>query len=127
MDSQSGKWLAAIQGKRGRNNLAGHERLGLESLEDRIALAASYSTVESWNGGLQGEIAVTNDLSQTLNPWRIEFDYDRSITDIWDAKLVSHVGNHYVIESASYNKTLPVGQTVTFGFVASGGSGTPRN
>jgi len=127
MNSQSGKWLAGIQGKRGRNKLAGHERLGLESLEDRIALAASYSTVNSWNGGLEGEIAVTNDLSQTLNPWRIEFDYDRNITDIWDAKLVSHVGNHYVIESVSYNKTLAVGQTVTFGFVANGGSGTPRN
>ena len=83
--------------------------------------------MESWNGGLEGKIAVTNDLSQTLNPWRIEFDYDRMITDIWDAKLISHGGNHYVIESVSYNKSLAIGQTVTFGFVASGGSGTPRN
>lgn len=127
MGSRSANWLAEIQSKRKHNKLATHAALGLESLESRIALAASYSTVQSWNGGLQGEIAVTNDLQQTLNPWRIEFDYDRTITDIWDAKLVSQSGNHYVIESAPYNRTLGVGQTVTFGFVASGGSGTPRN
>ena len=53
MDSQSVKWLAGIQGKLGRNKLARLESLGLESLEDRIALAASYSTggiVERWIG-----------------------------------------------------------------------------
>ncbi len=127
MDSQSTNWLAGIQGKRGRNKLAGHEQLGLESLEDRIALAASYSTVNEWGGGLQGQIAVTNDQAGTLNPWRIEFDYDRTIANIWDARIVSQQGNHYVIESAPYNSTLGVGQTVSFGFVANGGSGTPRN
>jgi len=127
MDSRSAKWLAGIRNLRTQNNLIGSERLGLESLEERIALAAAYSTVNEWGGGLQGQIAVTNDLAGTLNPWRIEFDYDRTIANIWDARIVSQVGNHYVIESAPYNSTLGVGQTVTFGFVANGGSGTPRN
>jgi aryl-phospho-beta-D-glucosidase BglC (GH1 family) len=127
MDSRSENWLAGIQVKRRRNKLTAPGGLGLESLEDRIALTAAYSTVNDWGSGLQGQISVTNDQSATLSPWRIEFDYDRAISNIWDAKIVSHVGNHYVIESAAYNSTLSVGQTVAFGFIATGGSGTPRN
>ncbi|MBX3412124.1 MAG: cellulase family glycosylhydrolase [Pirellulales bacterium] len=108
-------------------NRVGEVARGIESLEDRLALSATYSTVNDWGSGLQGQIAITNDQAATINNWQVEFDYSRTISNLWDAKIVSHVGNHYVIASASYNNTLAVGKTITFGFIAGAGSDAPRN
>ena len=102
-------------------------RSGMERLEDRLALAATYSTVNDWGSGVQGTIAVKNDQPAALGGWRVEFDYGRTINNIWDAQIVSHVGTHYVIQNAAYNSSLAVGQTITFGFTAGAGSGTPQN
>lgn len=109
-------------GKRSRRS-----SVAMESLEDRLALSATYTTVNDWGSGLQGQIAINNDQSAVIKDWRLEFDFGRSIGNLWDAQLVSHVGNHYVIQSASYNNTIAVGQTVSFGFVAGAGSDTPKN
>lgn len=99
----------------------------IESLEDRLALSATYSTVNDWGSGLQGQIAITNDQAATINNWQIEFDYSRTISNVWDAKIVSHVGNHYVIASANYNSTIAVGKSISFGFIAGAGTDAPRN
>ena len=57
-----------------------------------------------------------------MTNWKLEFDYARNITSIWDAQIVSHSGNHYVIQGASWDQTLPAQGSVTFGFVADGSS-----
>jgi aryl-phospho-beta-D-glucosidase BglC (GH1 family) len=112
---------------RGAREAPGRLRLAIESLEDRLALSTTYTTVNDWGSGVQGQIAINNDQPAVINNWRLEFDYSRTISNLWDARLVSHVGNHYVIESAGYNSTIPIGQTISFGFVAGAGSDTPRN
>src|SRR5690349_16292519 len=104
--------------RRGKRLWLGQSPLVMESLEDRLVLAASYSTVNDWGSGLQGQIAITNDQAATISNWRLEFDYARDISNIWDAQIISHVGTHYVVGSASYNSTIAVGQTVSFGFTA---------
>jgi len=90
-------------------------------------LSATYTTVNDWGSGLQGQIAINNDQSAAIKNWRVEFDYNRNISNLWDAEIVTHVGNHYVIQSKSYNNTINVGQVVTFGFIAGAGSDIPRN
>ena len=102
-------------------------KMGLERLEDRLALAATYTTVNDWGSGLQGQVAVKNDQAATLGNWRVEFDFGRTINNIWDARIISQTGTHYVIENAAYNGNLAVGQTITFGFTAGAGTGTPQN
>lgn len=108
-------------------NRVGNSVPALESLEERLALSATYTTVNDWGGGLQGKVAITNDQAAAINNWQVEFDYDRAISNLWDGKVVSHVGNRYVIENASYNGAIDVGQTVSFGFIAGAGSDAPRN
>ena len=104
-----------------------HSFLRIEALEERLALSAAYATVNDWGSGVQGQIAIQNDQPAVIQGWRLEFDYNRTISNLWDASLVSHVGNHYVIQSATYNSTIGVGQTVSFGFIAGAGTGTPQN
>jgi hypothetical protein len=50
--------------------------------------------------------------------WTLEFDCGASIGSIWDGKITSHVGTHYVVANAGWNSTLVAGGKVSFGFVA---------
>ena len=55
--------------------------------------------------------------------WVIEFDFDRQITNIWNATITSHVGNHYVIRAESWNKKIAAnGGSVSFGFQGASGN-----
>ena len=62
---------------------------------------------------------VHNDGSSTTG-WQIVIDMPYQITDIWNAAIVSHVGNSYVIGPSPWNGTLAHDGETSFGFVASG-------
>ena len=42
----------------------------------------------------------------TLEDWILEFDFNREITNIWDAVIVSNENNHYVIRNAGYYSNI---------------------
>ncbi len=100
-------------------------RLEIECLEGRevpAGVIASYAVTQDWGSGFQGQVQLNNQQTNAVSNWRLEFDDAASINSIWDARIVSHVGNHYIIESAGWNSTLAAGGTASFGFVASPGS-----
>lgn len=102
--------------------------LRFETLETRALLAASpsasaaFSVVSDWGTGFTGSLAITNRGTSAINGWTLQFDFAPNITQIWNAQIVSHTGNHYVIKDAGYNATIGAGQTTTFGF-----NGAPGN
>jgi len=53
----------------------------------------------------------------------MEFDLKADIINIWNAVIVSHVGDHYVIQNAAWNGSIAVGSEVSFGFQANGLAG----
>jgi aryl-phospho-beta-D-glucosidase BglC (GH1 family) len=105
--------------------------LNLESLSDRItpALTVDYKLLSDWGSGFQSSIDLINTNSPPVNNWRLEFDFPRSITQIWNAKITSHVGNHYIIDNLGYNGTIATNSTVGFGFLGALGNvtSTPTN
>lgn len=107
--------------------------IGVEALEARTMLtagvAANYAVVNDWGSGFQAELKLDNQQSVAVQGWQLEFDMARNITSIWDAKIVSHVGDHYVIVGASWDNDLGANSAVSFGFVASGSGvgSTPQN
>jgi endoglucanase len=62
---------------------------------------------------LVGSISITNTMTSALNGWTIEFDLPQATTNIWNATIVSHSGNHYVIRNAAWNATVAAGGAVT--------------
>ena len=72
-----------------------------------------------WNNGCIVNGYVSNNGVAIVDGWTMSFDFNGEITNIWCAKIVSHVGNHYVIEAESYNKQLQSYGMATFGFCAS--------
>lgn len=75
---------------------------------------------ESWNGGFLAEITVQNDATALQGGWTLEFDAPFQIRGVWNAELVSQVGNHYVIRNAPWNGDIaPLGST-SFGMDVAG-------
>lgn len=99
-------------------------RLGIEALEERAVPAgvvASYAVTQDWGSGFQAQVRLDNQQAVNVPNWRLDFDFAPSITSIWDAQVVSHVGTHYVVTNAGWNSALAAGGTVSFGFVANPG------
>ena len=80
-------------------------------------MAIKYTVGDNWNSGFIGNMVVPAD-SQALHGWTLEFDASFTITDIWGAEIVSHVGNHYVVKNESWDAAIAAGQSVKFGFNA---------
>jgi chitinase len=80
----------------------------------------SYRVSSDWGAGFTAAMTVTAGAGG-LNGWTAEFDAPFTITNIWNAVIVSHVGNHYVVRNQGYNAKLAAGGETSFGFQASGG------
>ncbi len=72
----------------------------------------------AWNNGFVADVAWTP--SATADGWRIEMTFDGTIDNIWNAAIISHFGNTYVIGPLSGSDPLAAGETLTFGFQAGG-------
>lgn len=94
-------------------------------------LTLTYQTIVAWDSGFQGEFRITNNSASTANGWTVEFDCGNNIAPIWDAVIVDHSGNHYVVTGTSATQTIAGGQSVVFGFIGNIGQGqslsTPVN
>ena len=80
-----------------------------------------YAVSGNWGSGFTGEMKVGAG-SAALNGWTVEFNSSAAITNIWNAVIVSHVGEHYVVRNADWNGQVASGQKVAFGFQATPGS-----
>jgi aryl-phospho-beta-D-glucosidase BglC (GH1 family) len=97
--------------------------------DDAASLSVGGATVDytvdsNWNTGFTGVVSVAAG-NAALNGWTIEFNASFNIVSIWNAEIVSHTGNHYVIRNVAYNGDLASHQAASFGFQAvPGGGGT---
>jgi len=85
----------------------------------KVALQDTYD----WGAGFVGQITIANHGAAAINTWTLEFDFAGAIdptfnTGIWNAKVVSHSGDHYVVKCVSWDAVIAAGQSVSFGFVA---------
>ncbi|GEP54509.1 Calx-beta domain-containing protein [Reyranella soli] len=85
-------------------------------------LSLDYDIVSNWGSGFTASMAVGAG-SAALNGWTVAFDASFNITSIWNATIVSHVGNHYVVKNADWNGSVAGGKETSFGFQATPGSG----
>jgi hypothetical protein len=84
--------------------------------------SAAFAVTSDWGSGFGGQITITNTQATGVNNWSLSFDWDRSITDIWDGSIASHTGDQYVITNAGWNSTIAPNGTAEFGF-----NGSPGN
>jgi mannan endo-1,4-beta-mannosidase len=78
-------------------------------------LSCVYVVTNSWAGGYQGAIRVTNKGTNSINGWAANWQYTGAnrLTSSWNATVTG--ANPYSATNLSWNGTLSAGQTVEFG------------
>lgn len=75
-----------------------------------------FSLVNDWGNGFTANLSIANTSNSQVNGWTLEFDAPFTITNIWNAEIVSRQGNHYKIRNASWNNTIAPNSSVSLGF-----------
>ena len=79
--------------------------------------SVTYSLVNSWQGGFQGQTVIKNTGSAAINGWNLAWTFpgDQKITQLWNGSYTQS-GEAVGVANASYNAAIPPGGTVTVGF-----------
>jgi aryl-phospho-beta-D-glucosidase BglC (GH1 family) len=98
----------------------------LEQLETREvpSVVANFVDYGDWGSGFNGGITLTNNGTQAINGWDLQFDFSPTIKQIWNAQLVSQGVGHCEVRDAGWNALIAAGQSVSFGFVGAPGNVT---
>ncbi|PWK51590.1 beta-1,3-glucanase family protein [Actinoplanes xinjiangensis] len=82
---------------------------------------ASLRTVSDWGSGWQDEVTITNGGTSALTSWKVEFDLPAggSVGSFWETDMTVS-GSHRTFTNRAWNGAIPVGASVTFGFVGTG-------
>lgn len=89
------------------------------------ACTATYTTVNSWDGGYQGEVKVTAG-GAAISGWTVRWTLagGQSVTQVWNGTLTTS-GSTATVVNAPYNGSLQPSASTSFGFLANGTPGTP--
>ncbi|MFD3820870.1 cellulose binding domain-containing protein [Streptomyces sp. NPDC058625] len=79
---------------------------------------ATYDLGNQWPDGFQATLTVTT--TAPLDSWRVTFTFrdGQRVTQMWDAEA-SQKGSRVTATPADYNRTVPAGGKLAFGFLAS--------
>ncbi|MCR5703347.1 MAG: cellulose binding domain-containing protein, partial [Eubacterium sp.] len=120
-------------GINGEGDFAGfpsnYQLLGQISNVDTTDYSIDYEVTSDWGTGFNSNLSINNKKTNGFADWVLEFDFDGNIDEIWNAKIESHEGNHYVIKNVEYNSTISANGTVSFGFSVKNGNSenSPKN
>jgi aryl-phospho-beta-D-glucosidase BglC (GH1 family) len=102
-------------------SVSGSAIVTVASQASGTGVTATFSDTTDWGSGFTGNITLTNNGTTPVTGWTLQFDFAVTISQIWNAQIVSQSGSHFTVQNASYNATIGAGQSVTFGFNASPG------
>ncbi|MFM9702864.1 cellulase family glycosylhydrolase [Streptomyces galilaeus] len=87
------------------------------------ACSVGYRVVGQWPGGFQGEIALRNTGTAPVSGWTLAFAFadGQTVSNMWGG-TPTQTGGTVNVAAASYTSAVPVGGTVTVGFIATKGT-----
>lgn len=95
-----------------------------------MSCPADYSLVNSWSGGFQAQVTLTNTGSVSISPWTLTWTFpgDQQITSLWNASYVQS-GEQVTAAAESYDPTITPSGSVTVGSTGtfSSSDATPAN
>lgn len=86
--------------------------------EDTKDYEISYKVQTTWNDYAIIEATVHNTGKKNLRDWKMKFQFDGEIENIWNADMMLHEDDQYVIKNRDYNADIMRGESITFGFQA---------
>ncbi|MFE6526438.1 cellulose binding domain-containing protein [Streptomyces sp. NPDC057794] len=85
---------------------------------ERPTCRVEYDLVNQWPDGFQATVSLTS--TTALDSWRVSWSFrdGQQVGQMWDAS-VSQDGSRVTATAADYNKSVPAGGDLAFGFIAS--------
>jgi len=82
-----------------------------------VSCSAVYSLTNSWAGGFQGQVVLTNTGTSAISPWTLTWTFpgDQQIGSMWTASYTQS-GEAVTAVNESYNATIAPAGSVTIGF-----------
>ncbi|MFF3942484.1 cellulose binding domain-containing protein [Streptomyces phaeofaciens] len=86
--------------------------------DEAAACTVAYKLVNQWPDGFQATVTVTT--VDALDTWRIAWSFrnGQRVDQMWDASFAQN-GSQVVATAADYNRSVPAGGSLSFGFLAS--------
>lgn len=81
-----------------------------------------YTVSSDWENGFNGNLEIKNISEECIEDWELEMDFDNEITNIWNAEILDHTGNHYVIGNPEYNQNIQANASINIGFTCQKGN-----
>lgn len=78
----------------------------------------TFDVISEWETGFEAQLVIQNTGKEVINGWEISFDFPYVINTIWDGKIKTHEGNHYVIKNVRYNNEINTNGSIKIGFNA---------
>ena len=79
-----------------------------------------YKISSQWDEGFIANVTITNISDREISDWKMEFTYDATIENIWNASVQDKDDEFYSILNDGSNQNIASGESVTFGFAAAG-------
>jgi GH35 family endo-1,4-beta-xylanase len=87
----------------------------LALLSHTASAACTYAIETEWANGFVANITIKNDTTAPINNWSVNWRYSANrISGNWNANFSG--SNPYTATNVSWNASIPVGQSVSFGF-----------
>jgi hypothetical protein len=83
-----------------------------------VSGVVKISVTNDWGAALLASVDLSNTGSVASKGWQVEIDTTEVITNLWNATILSHVGNTYMIGNADWTGAIGAGGTTNFGFLA---------
>ncbi|HEX7303841.1 cellulase family glycosylhydrolase [Lentzea sp.] len=89
------------------------------------ACKAVWKLDNSWQGGFQGSLTVTNTATSAANPWKVAFTLSgATVSNGWNGTFAQS-GSTVTVTAPSHSPSLAAGASVSLGFTATGTASTP--
>lgn len=79
-----------------------------------------FYLTQYWEGGYQADITLENTGDAEIGSWCLEIPCKDRITDIWNGRIQEETEEGYLIRHAGWNRDIPAGGCVSFGYTAVG-------
>ncbi|GAB3238294.1 GH12 family glycosyl hydrolase domain-containing protein [Kineosporia babensis] len=93
-----------------------------------ITCAAAFKVVNSWPGGFQAEVTVSNTGTGSSTTWQNQLTWPgtQKISDLWNA-TGTQTGATLTANNATWNGPLAVGASTQYGMVVQGATASPKS
>ena len=74
-----------------------------------------FDVTDAWDGAFNADVKIANTGDAEICDWALTFEFAHEIQNLWNATVVEHTGNTYVIKNADWNANIKPGEGVAFG------------